>query len=348
MAFLVRSRDSMHFVLPSQERPKSYMVSYPRSGKSWIEYCCKLILGDRRELLYNAHYLTPHQGHASLDLTKSYDNVSILLMRNYKDAIFSNLVNTYKTNMNDVVYNLAAALLSDGCHLPYKMKAQQFQELEKLVQQPNTKTAIEDFFCNLKERHQVDDFLLDGYARIGEQSSDSKYDNLPWYTTRENDIPEPNNVFSLFFASSCIFHYHFALQMQRYYKLLDYYDKKSNVRPTKTLLIKYEDFMHSPQDELERLIDFWEKASLLTPQETQSCKQNLEILMTNIDYHKQKSLDKYRKDGHLALTQNTQSKSTPKDDCSNHFLTKIDDVFKKTTPTLYNKYLSDYAEVADV
>ena len=330
---------------------KSYMVSYPRSGKTWLGYCCDFILEDKKQILYQSHYLTPHLGHSNLDLTNNYNNISILLVRNYKDAIFSNLLNTYSRQAPiNIICNLAMALQTNGCEQPLDRSLDEKKPWlalqRELNSQPQTEFEVALFFNNLTIQHSVDEFLLDGYPRREKIERYNKHDSQQWHSIKMNnaEFKGQNSIFEALFASSWVFHYHFALQMQRYYNLLDYYDKKTKTRPNETLLITYEDFMSTPEITLNNLINFWEKNSLLTYKEAQNSKHRVEELVNEIEYHRQLSLKLYKQDGHLATTQNPFAKKSPKDDCSMDFLTKIDDVFKRVNTQYFEKYLTQYAE----
>ena len=122
-----------------QNQQKSYLVSYPRSGKTWLTYCCEIILGAKKDLMYTSHWLDAHDGHEHLSLSANYNNVSVLLLRSYKDAIFSNILNSYSSCIDQPAYNLITALTMNGCsnrtpsHLPAPESCLAFRSISRKI-----------------------------------------------------------------------------------------------------------------------------------------------------------------------------------------------------------------------
>jgi hypothetical protein len=258
------------------------------------------------------------------------------------------MLNDYKIHPNEAAYILIGALTMNGC----SNKSASPNTQGALVAFHNisrkTRIVVEDFFHNLKINHQVDDFLLDGYPRLGDEQRDSEDNRYQRYTSIKKEAiivqKEPKNIFSSLFCSSFVFHYYFALQMQRYYDLLNYYDKKKKAMPKETLLIRYETFIDDPHATLNNLIDLWSETSLISSKGVQESRRNLQELMTNFEFHKQNSIAAYKGAGHMAPTQSPQLKKLLLDTRSTHFLTKVDDVFRNVDLELFNKYLVDYGE----
>ena len=75
---------------PSQD--VVYCLSYPRSGSNWFRYCFAFITETDMEAEYPLYH--SHNYNNDLwTLENNFDVKSILLLRNYKEAIFSELKN---------------------------------------------------------------------------------------------------------------------------------------------------------------------------------------------------------------------------------------------------------------
>ena len=323
-----------------------YALSYPRSGKSWFLYCFELVTGTKTnppELLYYAHYAVPHNGHEELNLINDFNIKNILLLRNYKEAIFSQLMNIYGRNVDEVCFNLAVALSENGCDQASSIHPMTAAFIQQLLAAPLTKSTVENAFCKFEANHQVDDFLLEGFP-IFETRPSPLFPQQPWYFI-DDARANFRNTFELAFGASPVFHFHFALQLQRYYDLLDYHDKVLKTNPNNALLIKYEDFMQNPFLELSNVIDFLERTALISSKHVHSCRHNLQELMSNIDYHKDISIGAYKRSGHRAASYgNDFRRPFYTTGCSKQFLMKIDNVLKKKNPELFDRYLSGYKE----
>ena len=154
-------------------------------------------------------------------------------------------------------------------------------------------------------------------------------------------------------SSSASNHYHFALQLVRYYTLLAYHDRVCKANPNNALLIKYEDFMKDPFTELSKVIDFMEQTRLATSDRINMFRGNLHKLVDDIEPHKAISVTKYinrpeARTGFLAQSyRKDPDYNFHSSVCRKEFLTKIDNVLKNKNLELYNQYLSDYEERVD-
>jgi len=144
-------------------------------------------------------------------------------------------------------------------------------------------------------------------------------------------------------SSTFIYHYYLALQLQRYYNLINYYDKKRKLHPKKILLVKYEDFMKDPYTELSRITDFLKKNSVIDYESARECYDRLKDLLNNFEFHKEASIKAYRAQGHIAINYKRDSQET-KEDIHVNFLKKMDGTLKRRDPKLFDEYLKDYGE----
>jgi len=324
-----------------------YFLSYPRSGSSWFRYCFKFITNTKinnSELLFHTHWKTDKE----YKFENYFDIKNILMLRNYKEAIFSELTNIYLANerlrdWGPIVPVLQYASNSDGqlqydhppihprllryrlgCHSGFFMATS--AEGEQIV-----KTSLTEFMiqlatdCNVKKL--FNDFLLD----FKEQPS----------------LNLEDHSWQFVFSTSVGAHFHFALQLKRYYDLLEYHDKVSKMNPNNALMIKYEDFMKNPFFELNRVVDFMEETHLVISEHTNMFRNNLDELIENIEYHKNVSISEYRKGGKVggfAYSYGRDDKYHHSSDCQKEFLMEIDNVLKNKNLELFSKYLSDYEE----
>jgi len=320
-----------------------YFLSYPRSGSSWFRYCFSFITNtkmDNPELLFHTHWQTDKE----FKIENCFDIKNILILRNYKEAIFSELSNMYLTNaingpigkVLEYASNMDGNLEYD--HPPIDPRLSKFPEITLEIPEeegpPTTEREIADYCdqfalnCNVKKN--FNDFLLD----YKEQSSlNLNLDEHGWEYVCSTSVGS---------------HYHFALQLKRYYDLLEYHDKVSKTNPNNALIIKYENFMENPFFELNRAIDFMKESSLVTSEDVGDLKNNLRILIENIEYHKIASINKYKISGHLPLSYKKDNKyNFHSSKCRKEFLVEIDNILKNKNLELFNKYLSDYEEKGD-
>ena len=297
-----------------------YCLSYPRSGSSWFRYCFAFITGtdtDKPGFLCHSHWQTDKE----YKIENCYDVASILLLRNYKEAIFSEIKNNISTNpiaffaqvleflgCND--YGPISELATKTLHSPFPENAQE----------------AENAFFDLKVEQYVNDFLLS---------------DLPTFSNRIVDKEHRIGVERLL-SHSLVYHHYFALQLRRYYELLEYHNKVVNTNSKKALLIKYEDFIQNSPLELNNMIDFMKSNNLISPKTTRLYKTKLDELNKNIEVHQKLSIIKYRSRRHLGSTFDKDVSHSSEH--RKEFLIEIDNVLKNKNLELYNQYLSDYEE----
>jgi len=331
-----------------------YTTSYPRSGKSWFLYCWETITAaktkdDLSGLLHHSHYLIPHNGHEELNIVNDFSVKNILLLRNYKEAIFSQLKNLYARNINEVIPNLLVSLVTNGCDQSFSYNHARHHFMRKMAKTEGNRTKIENVFYELvraPQSHKVSDFLIEGLPAFKvkfEFDFSPHSTKLPWHSTKTKEHLYRNEV-ELQLSSSPIFHYHFALQLQRYYELLEYHDKVSKTNENNTLLIRYEEFVQNPFLGLSRVIDFLKSNALVSSDQERLCRHNLEELMSNIDYHRDVSVGRYKSSGHLAQSYGEKSHTYHTAGCNKQFLVEIDKTLKDKNLELFNKFLLDYEE----
>ena len=331
--------------------PPVYMVSYPRSGKSWLTYCCGIVLGNN-SLIDNCHYLGPHEGHPHLNLDNDYDNISILLMRNYKDAILSNFTSLCLKQVDDIFNELFIAWMHRGVshpHIePYTPSAACRNWLDAWAARTiPTANVLEELMTDIntpRATHSVDDFLLDGYPRMDDSVDHERFKLADRRWNHEDLLVDFSEGYvGAMCSSTFIYHYYLALQLQRYYNLINYYDKKRKLHPKKILLVKYEDFMKDPYTELSHIIDFLKKNSVIDYPSARECYDRLKDLLNNFEFHKEVSIKAYRAQGHIAISYKRDSQET-KEDIHVNFLKKMTGTLKRRDPKLFDEYLKNYGE----
>ena len=316
---------------PSQD--VIYCLSYPRSGSNWFRYCFALVTETDIEAEYPLY--PSHSCDNDLwTLENNFDVKNILLLRNYKEAIFSELKNTYIKEPSAIVWRLweylekffpaderPALVTESGAHLsnsasltkgPAWVSNPQFQKL----------------YTELKAEQRLKDFLLTGYPTIEENPTEKKGPGL-----------------EAILSGTFLHHFHFSYQLKRYYELLEYHDKVSKTNSNKALLIKYEDFIRDPFPELNRVINFMGENALASSVQTSRFRDNLDKIVDDIEYHKDASINRYKALGHIACSYGHEF--THSEECTKEFLMQIDNVLKNKNSELFNKYLLDYEETDD-
>jgi len=383
----------------------AYILSYPRSGSGWFRYCLKFITNadasttsteiadavyDNKgrhcdsEFIYHSHLITNFHW----DIENCFDVKNILLLRNYKEAIFSEMKNVYNrpsllghtlqgsspilryyllacSNSVEVLKHIAAKfdpnlrkihpddwlriwndMLTNQDHPSYQ------NPVQKLLvgALPKNEMAIMDTYSTLKADQIFDDFMLSGFP-ISKTLNHSLW-NAPEYVIAAEMKRYPIEASISFSIAN---HYHFALQLKRYYDLLEYHDKVSKINPNNALVVKYENFMQDPFSELNKVIDFIEETSLIISEHISVFRDNLCKLMDNIEHHKHVSINKYKAPS-IEEGRRMNASSYGKDNnkynfhssqCRKQFLVEIDNVLKNKNLELFNKYLSDYEEKGD-
>jgi len=346
----------------------AYVLSYPRSGMTWFRHCLKFITNADTDpqLFYDTHYIVDDRW----NLENCFDVKNILLLRNYKEAIFSEIKNTYshsEENLREVVprflgvdytpesarwmilcytyievlkhiateFNPELRLLPDrGLNLATSSDTDNPAIKMLLAPLPKSETEIIDVFSTLEANQIFNDFMLPGFPTL-ENRSTRRLRNYP--------LEAP-------LSFSIVNHYHFALQLKRYYDLLEYHDKVSKTNPSNVLAIRYEDLMQDPFSELNKVIDFIEETSLATSVQINYFKDNLHKLIDNIEHHRQMVATFATGEKHRGtpLSYKEDNKyNIHSSQCRKQFLVEIDNVLKNKNLELFNKYLSDYEEKED-
>ena len=361
-----------------------YILSYPRSGSGWFRYCLKFITNADAETTSAdiAYAVYDHTGrHSDSELShhshrttnelwnieNCFDIKNILLLRNYKEAIFSEMKSVYGRSEESLSQN--AAVFLPG--IPYTPPVGRWMTvcfnyveiLKHIAEETNPefqKFAPDDWrnkeyifekfpylFAEVP-KNETNVALALSFLKADQFFGDFALAGFP---TSENHPTEPKKHFMEWPVSASIAnHYHFALQLKRYYNLLEYHDKVSKTNPNNALIVKYEDFMENPFFELSNVINFIEDKRLASPERIDIFRGNLYKLIDNIEHHKHTSINKYRapslEEGRYI------AHSYEKDNeynfhssmCRKKFLVEIDNVLKNKNLELYNKYLSDYEE----
>tara|TARA_Y100000296_G_scaffold86822_1_gene128023 strand:+ start:90 stop:1088 length:999 start_codon:yes stop_codon:yes gene_type:complete len=323
-----------------------YCVSYPRSGSSWFRYCFTFITETEtdKELLYHSHSIK----NDLWTLEAAFDVKNILLLRNYKEAIFSELNNIYSRNPIAVI----AKLLTHIRDNPGILSKHEFDAV-------NTSTAnwdeVTDMLLAFKAKQYISDFLIPNFPefRTGSRgfTGGAASLNPNWLLSLEESgqsglAPVINNFL--------VHQYHFALQLKNYYELLEYHDNVASLNPDNALIIRYEDLMQNPLFELNKVIDFMDKRHCATPEQISRYRNRLHMLVANIAPHKLMSINQYRSQGHMATSYKRGSTHDYHRQMGQKaglwdksFLLDTDRVLKNKNPELFNKYLSDYEEKAN-
>jgi len=372
-----------------------YCLSYPRSGSTWFRYCFKYITETNidKELLFHSHRKATEQW----SVEGCFDIKNILLLRNYKEAIFSEMKSVYRrphhemnqksmrvfkqpltaahelllftsantveimkymaTEFDPTLLSLAPddwTRLCDAMHNNPDHAAYQNPALKAMmtnIRGPDPFRAFHDFASSGYYSMKPDmdkifgDFVLSDFPLF-----DSDYVDIRDFLFPVENVEIPRYPMESVLSVSASNHYHFALQLVRYYELLEYHDRVFKANPNNALLVKYEDFIKEPFTELSKVVDFMEQTSLATSEHAAICKNNLHRLVGDIEQHKAISVTKYRapslEEGRdIALSYGRDPEyNFHSSICRKEFLTKIDNVLKNKNLELYNQYLSDYEE----
>jgi hypothetical protein len=360
-----------------------YCLSYPRSGSSWFRYCLKFITNadlettsdEIADAVYDQHgrhfgsELLHHSHRTENELwsiENCFDIKNILLLRNYKEAIFSEMKSAY-SHSSELLRQWAEYFFG----LPWSDDAGRWviacfnytEVLKHIAAETNpefrrfapddwkSESVLQKFpylFAELPKNETILAQML-SFLKADQFFSDFVLPDFP--TTKNYHSIEPKNFFMERPVSASIAnHYHFILQLKRYYNLLEYHDKVSKTNPNNALMIKYEDFIENPFFELNRVIDFMEETHLVIPEDGYTFRDNLDKLIDNIEHHKHTSINRYKgpsleKDRHIAHSYGKDNKYTfHSSQCRKEFLIEIDNILKNKNLELFSKYLSDYEE----
>jgi len=360
-----------------------YILSYPRSGSSWFRYCLKFITNADAETTSAeiAYAVYDHTGrHSGSELShhshritnelwnieNSFDIKNILLLRNYKEAIFSEIKSAYARSEAELRYCVSTflgvpftedsarwvAVTHNYVEILKHIAAETYPEFQKYAPDDwrNKEYIFEKFPYLFAEvpKNETNVALALSFLKADQFFGDFALAGFP---TSENHPTEPKKHFMEWPVSASIAnHYHFALQLKRYYNLLEYHDKVSKTNPNNALVVRYEDFMENPFFELSNVINFIEDTRLASSDRVDHFRSNLYKLINNIEHHRRASINKYRAPSleqgryiaHSYEKDNEYDFHSSK--CRKEFLLEIDNVLKNKNLELYNKYLSDYEE----
>jgi hypothetical protein len=311
-----------------------YCVTYPRCGSTWLRYCFEFITKRKAEpkkserkiwtentkavypqMLFHTHKIQDREFPMGpltwdrSDLTIQGLN-TLFVIRNYKEAVFSELLNEYKKEIDEK--NIKIVGLSS--------------DLEKLVEDclipglPSFANERNKHFQTLRNRLTGTKVLPEEHEEVG--------------PLIENKLKSDRR-----------YHQHFAVNLSRYYQVLKFHQTQVGVG-NNSCLLNYENFIENPSFELNKLVDFLVVCDLLTLEDSLLCKKNITDLIDNIDKHKLICLNKYKTDGHLAASYGQKSNTYYSSLHRKEFLIKIDELLERKDPELYKKYLIQYKEVS--
>ena len=367
-----------------------YFLSYPRSGSTWFRYCFAFITETDidKDILFHSHGTV----NDIWSIEDNFDVKSILLLRNYKECIISEMKAVYVCPQESMSQKCAATLnrpLTENLkwllhsmaafaeimkHMAKKFdpEIREFtdDDWESLRNAMNNNpehtgwqnTAAVSFMSQLNDlgglldiESEVCENMADVYRRM-KADIDEVFDDflLPSIPTFDSGPLTPNrHPVESIISEAPPNHYHFALQLIRYYDLLEYHDKIRKENPNNTLLIKYEDFIEDPFSVLSGVIDFMEQASLETSDRISVFRDNLVKFMGDIERHKNISVNNYKvpffNEGKFVAHSYGQDPEYKfhSSACRKEFLIEVDNVLKNKNLELFNKYLSDYSEKED-
>jgi len=352
-----------------------YCLSYPRSGSTWFRYCLGFITEidteNNKESLYHSHSCD----NDAWTLKNTYDIKNILLLRNYKEAIFSELNNIYSRHPIAIFVKLLTHIGDN----PGILSKHEFDELDH-GSWINWKD-LSSLLLAFKIKQYVNDFLVPSFPEFSYGSASPTGDNPTgrydqtaslsrscpdWYLEQPlrkpafyppppyiKPPPSPLQYIDVM-RSSLVHQYHFALQLKNYYELLEYHDNVASLNPDNALIIRYEDLMQNPLFELNKVIDFMDKNHCTTPEQINSYRDKLHMLIANITNHKLMSINQYRSQGHMATSYKQDSAHDYHRQMGQKvglwdksFLLDTDRVLKNKNLELFSKYLSDYEETGN-
>tara|TARA_R110000824_G_scaffold273847_2_gene462479 strand:- start:301 stop:1278 length:978 start_codon:yes stop_codon:yes gene_type:complete len=316
-----------------------YCLSYPRSGSSWFRYCFAFVTetntDSNQEMLYHSHTCQ----NDVWTLQNTYDTKTILLLRNYKEAIFSELNNIYSRNPIAILEKLLRYVKDN----PGIVSKNEFKILAK-ESWDSTEEDVDNMLAAFKIKQYLKDFSTPSFPSLN-------IEELFPPAAFRSSFP---TQFVRVLHNLSVHHYHFALQLKNYYELLEYHDNVASLNPNNALIIRYEDLMQNPFVELDKVIDFMDKNHCATPEQISRYGDRLHILMANITSHKMMSINQYRSQGHMATSYKRDSTHDYHRQMGQKaglwdksFLLDTDRVLKNKNPELFNKYLSDYEEKAN-
>tara|TARA_Y100000034_G_scaffold117989_1_gene158173 strand:+ start:595 stop:1698 length:1104 start_codon:yes stop_codon:yes gene_type:complete len=316
-----------------------YLLAYPRSGSTWFRYCVEFIT--KRRTNNSAEEMMTWETNAGLPRllysTHDYDdpeynlmncNVkNIILIRNYKEAIVSQMLNTMVDAFNKYDYIQTPRAVINA---PYE-----------LVEVPGHGLFFETYPDN-------PDANLDGFHHRGFLSPE-KVEKL--FKNLENaTIQQKMKAFEYLFLRSkdhgvnpyfskekgLSYVNRLTYEARRYYGLLMLNELVLTRYPDRALTIRYEEFILDPFPSLNKTIDYlgenFKEPLILSVEEM---KDNLNDLMENFEYHKNSSLQRYKE---KYLGSSSTKKAVDTSYYSSHLSKEILLMFDNMLQNVHNVY----------
>ena len=297
-----------------------YLISYPRSGSTWFRYCFEFITKRKSEpprnenktwteesgasypeLLFHTHKASDEEYNFHPEAKRNI----ILLLRNYKEALFSNMIN----------------------------------EFERLEKSSNWKQVETPWASGVED--SVSHYLIPGMPTSRYPQSPRIKKMIAQHLFETDDM---RNKVELMLRYKVSWHHQFLFHVGQYQSLVELYEKNIVYSPSTSHLIRYEDLKQDLSSVLLNLIDYIDSLEIDGILSKDEMRENLNELVANIDHHKAVCLQKYKKTGNLALSYDkglTYYSSLH----AKNFLHKIDNLLVKSFgPKLYKKYLMRYSE----
>jgi hypothetical protein len=361
---------------PAPNKETIYQISYPRSGKSWFSYCVNNVVDFGGSIDHaQAHYLVPHEGNEKYNIKGHFDLYCVFLLRDYKEALISNFP------FGNSPLHLAKYMWTRESHVPVKEEMRLLSRstvenasidallhhMMMMAKEPSASTGhfaktsefeklFYELFYLLGEEHceslTFTEFLLE-HARFPRFDPyrkrnliESIHQDKPFNQIMEaqhNGQSIVENSVEIRTFSSPIYHYYLAVQLERYYTLLEYYDRVRTNNSKQAFLVRYEELIIAPNTVLSKFIDFLRCNNLVDSHGEKTARQNLKLFIENLDFHRDKSIKIYKKEqtnnGHSSQTDDPRFHSR---NCSPIFLQQLTNALKKKNPDLFDKYLKSY------
>ena len=315
------------------------------------------------QLLFHSHDADDYRYRSLFEsryITPDCDIKHILLLRNYKEAAFSQLINSF---------NDEAA----GKYLIPVMSERKEKNIENFLlnRYPSFNGAAAD-----PELHRAltDQYHGDVLSRVDcdvaavwpihrpnrlRSTSITQRRELTKALAELNQHRAHAAQVAAGLSTFIGYHQRFASNLKKYLQCVALHDKIYKNNKNNALLIRYEDLIQNPARELNRLIEFIDRTGIIstTPDAWPSTdisfyKNNLNELIENIAEHKRFTIKEYRRNGHVAasFSKSIDGVNSPPtaDFYGKHytkdFLIEIDEIMKKNNLELFNKYLACYEE----
>ena len=248
---------------PAPSKETIYQISYPRSGKSWFSYCVNNVVDFGGSIDHaQAHYLVPHEGNEKYNIKGHFDLYCVFLLRDYKEALISNFP------FGNSPLHLAKYMWTRESHVPVKEEMRLLSRstvenasidalLHHMMMMAKERSASTGHFAKTSEFEKL---FYELFYLLGEEHCESLtftefllehacFPRFDPYRKRNliesihqdkpfNQIMEAQhngqsiveNSVEIRTLSSPIYHYYLAVQLERYYTLLEYWDVCSGIR----------------------------------------------------------------------------------------------------------------------